>query len=262
MKKLVIAGTGIKTVAHITEETKNYIQACDKVMYLINEPAMQKYISNLAKSSENLDELYFSSTMRSESYKKISDKVVQELEVVNSVCLVLYGHPAFFAIPGLLAASKIRRDDIETIICPAVSSLDCLLVDLKLDPGNGGLQILDATEFMLYNKPLVTSTNVLLYQVGMVGNTGLPNSPINKEAFGYLKYKLISLYSKDKIVYLYEAALYPRKSPLVVEISLDVFSIQNLTALTTLYIPPSIEKLAIDNQFLEIVKQRQDGIGH
>lgn len=255
MKKLVIAGTGIKTVAHITEETKGYIQACDKVVYLINEPAMQKYISNLAKSSENLDELYFSSTMRSESYKKISEKVIQDLEVVNSVCLVLYGHPSFFAIPGLLAASKIELDNIETIICPAVSSLDCLLVDLKLDPGNGGLQILDATEFLLYNKPLLPSTNVLLYQVAMVGNTGLPNNPVNKEAFAYLKDKLISLYSKDKIIYLYEAALYPRKFPVVLEISLGDFSIQNMTTLTTVYIPSCTEELIPDNQFLEIVKR-------
>ena len=105
MKLLALVGTGIKTISHLTEEAKGYICNCDKVLYLVNEPLLEIYIKRLAKLSETLEPVYFQSELRENSYNNIAQKIHMELENVNSICVVIYGHPCVFATPGLLALS-------------------------------------------------------------------------------------------------------------------------------------------------------------
>ncbi|HHT0602629.1 TPA: SAM-dependent methyltransferase, partial [Legionella anisa] len=78
MKVLALVGTGIKTIAHITEEAKGYICTCDKVLYLVNEPLLERYIQKLAKSSESLDAIYFNSKSRENAYKNVAQFIYRE----------------------------------------------------------------------------------------------------------------------------------------------------------------------------------------
>ncbi|ERB42609.1 hypothetical protein N748_03220 [Legionella pneumophila str. 121004] len=53
-----------------------------------------------------------------------------------------------------------------------------------------------------------------------------------------LKKKLIELYKKEKKAVIYEAALYPGTHPKISEFDLEQLDRQELTTLSTLYIPP------------------------
>ncbi|HAU2049235.1 TPA: methylase, partial [Legionella pneumophila] len=117
MKVVALVGTGIKTIAHITEEAKGYISTCDKVIYLVNEPLLERYIRKLAKSSESLDEIYFNSKSRESAYNNIAQYIYSAIEDVRSLCVVIYGHPCVFATPGLLAFSGLSNN-IKTVVCP------------------------------------------------------------------------------------------------------------------------------------------------
>ena len=97
MKLLALVGSGIKTISHITEEAKGYICNCDKVLYLVNEPLLEVYIGKLSKSCRSLAPIYFRSELRECAYKNIAQEIQLELDGVNSLCVVIYGHPCVFA---------------------------------------------------------------------------------------------------------------------------------------------------------------------
>ncbi|HEL8398066.1 TPA: methylase, partial [Legionella pneumophila] len=167
----------------------------------------------------------------------IAQYIYSAIEDVRSLCVVIYGHPCVFATPGLLALSMLD-DSIKTVVCPGISTQDCLYADLRFDPASGGIQSFDATEYLLYDKVVDPSSHVVIYQIGMVGNLGLPTNKINFEALNFIKKKLIELYKKEKKAVIYEAALYPGTHPKISEFDLEQLDRQELTTLSTLYIPP------------------------
>ena len=256
MKVLALVGTGIKTISHITEEAKGYIVSCDKVLYLLNEPLLESYIKKIAKNSQSLDPVYFQSQSREDAYKNIANKIHTEMESVNSLCVILYGHPCVFATPGLLALSEFEiNDDVDITVCAAVSAQDCLYADLRFDPADGGVQTFDATEYLLYDKLIDTYSHVVIYQIGMVGNLGLPTNSVNMEAINFIKKKLIGLYNKNKKAIIYESALYPSTKPRISEFNLDKLEKQNLTTISTLYIPPVEVQRTVNSEALKLLNK-------
>jgi len=256
VKFLVLVGTGIKTISHMTEEAKGYIISCDKVLYLVNEPLLESYINKTAKKAQSLDPIYFHSQSRENAYKNIADKIQDEIEAVNSLCVVIYGHPCVFATPGLLALSRFENNgSIETIVCAGVSAQDCLYSDLRFDPADGGVQTLDATEYLLYDKLIDVSSHVVIYQIGMVGNLGLPTIRINIDAINFIKNKLMGLYGRDKKVVIYESALYPGTKPKISEFDLEFLDKQDLTTISTLYIPPDKVQRAANPEALRLLNK-------
>lgn len=241
MKLLALVGTGIKTISHITDEAKGYISNCDSVLYLVNEPLLEAYINKLAKSSRSLEPIYFKNKDRENGYGDIAQEIHNELSRVESLCVVIYGHPCVFATPGLLAMSCLDKD-VKTIISPGISALDCLYADLRFDPANGGIQTFDATEYLLYEKIIDTSSHLVIYQIGMVGNLGLPTNKVNLDAISFVKSKLLALYDNNKTAIIYESALYPGTNPKILEFKLPELEKQDLSPISTLYIPPNNKK--------------------
>lgn len=55
---LVIVGTGIKLVGHVTLETRACIEQAEKLFYLVNEPTMATWIEALNETAESLNHYY------------------------------------------------------------------------------------------------------------------------------------------------------------------------------------------------------------
>lgn len=123
MKKasLVVVGTGIKFLSHITMEAKAYIEKADIVLYLVNEPAIKQWIQNLNPNSEDLDEIYFSYGNRLESYQSITNHIISNLCQNKNICVALYGHPNDFASPALEAVIEARKNGYQAKILPGIS---------------------------------------------------------------------------------------------------------------------------------------------
>ena len=136
MHKLIVVGSGIKSVAHITEETKKIIQCADKVLYLVHEDILKEWILREAKEAESLEPIYFGSDKRVDSYQKITTYIIDEYKKVASLCVVFYGHPTVFADSALQAVKRIKACGGYAVILPAISSMDCLFSDLEIDPGD------------------------------------------------------------------------------------------------------------------------------
>jgi hypothetical protein len=121
---------------------------------------------------------------------------------------VLYGHPGVFADPGHEAVRRVRAAGLPARLLPAVSSLDCLFADLRLDPGRAGLQCYEATYFFLTLPPVDPRAMLVLLQVGMIGETGGAATPAVEPRFRLLLEALTALYAPDRPAILYEASAY------------------------------------------------------
>ncbi|CZP45208.1 Tetrapyrrole (Corrin/Porphyrin) Methylases [Legionella pneumophila] len=248
MHKLIVVGSGIKSISHLTEETKRVIQSADKVLYLVNEDNLKQWIQREAKSSESMDSIYFSNEKRIEAYQALTNYIIEEYKKVSILCVVFYGHPTFFADSALNAVRKIKKDGGEAIILPAISAQDCLFSDLEIDPGDQGCFSIEATELVLFERCIDVHAHLILWQVANFGRTDGEKT----NNLSILKNYLTGFYPEDYSICLYVAPSLPTCSPKIEWIQLCNLELSVISTITTVYIPP-IEKKAISNKYLKLL---------
>lgn len=247
---LIIVGCGIKFLSHLTSEAKAYIEQSDKLLYLVNDPAMKEWLQKSNPNTESLDEIYQKYTLRNDSYQAITEYILSELRKEQHVCVVLYGHPTVFAKPGLDAVAQAKREGYEARILPGISAEACLFADLLIDPGTCGCQSFEATDFLIHQRQFDTSSHLILWQIDIIGALHNPDSFDNANGLNLLLDYLIPSYPPEHEIYLYEAAQYPGFEPKIEKIQLGQIVDANLTRISTLYIPPAHHAVC-DTQVLD-----------
>lgn len=248
MHKLIVVGSGIKSISHLTEETKRIIQNADKVLYLINEENLKEWIQREAKDTESLDAIYFSSEKRVQIYQALTNRIIEEYKKVPILCVVFYGHPTVFADSALNAVKYIKNNGGEAIILPAISAQDCLFSDLEIDPGDNGCFSIEATELVLFERSIDIHAHAILWQVANFGRVDGKQT----DHLTILKDYLSGFYQKDQPICLYEASLLPTCPPRIDWIELQHLDTAIITAITTVYIPP-VENRTISNKYLKLL---------
>lgn len=61
---------------------------------------------------------------------------------------------------------------------PSISSEDCLFADLSVDPAVGGCQSYEATDFMLNGLIIGPSSQLVLWQIGVLGDWTYQRLPV------------------------------------------------------------------------------------
>lgn len=255
MHKLIVVGSGIKSISHLTEETKRVIQSADKVLYLINEDYLKQWIQREAKNSESLDCIYFGNEKRIEAYQAITNYIIEEYKKFSILCVVFYGHPTIFADSALNAVRQIKKNGGEAIILPAVSAQDCLFSDLEVDPGDQGCFSIEATELVLFERCIDVHAHLILWQVANFGRTDGKKT----ENLSVLKEYLSVYYPADYSICLYEASALPTCSPRIEWIHLCHIDPIFISSITTIYIPP-IENKVISNKYLKLLNLTVDDL--
>lgn len=240
-QSLVIIGTGIKFISHLTTESQVYIKNSPCLLYLVNDPAMKTWITKHNIKAYNLDKIYFNYQNKKDAYTAITNHILECLEINNHVCVVVYGHPTVCTEPALNAARVAKKQGIYTKVLPAISAEACLYADLLIDPSSCGSQSYEALDFLINQRiPSITS-HLILWQPGMLG------SRLND-----LKNYLSKHYMNNALITLYEAAQYPTFEPRIETISISNLSQKNLTPITTLYIPPKIPQICTKKLHIQI----------
>ncbi|HAT1815655.1 SAM-dependent methyltransferase [Legionella pneumophila serogroup 1] len=255
MHKLIVVGSGIKSISHLTEETKRVIQEADKVLYLVNEDILKQWIQREAKNSESLDSIYFSSDKRIEAYQALTNHIIEEYLKVSTLCVVFYGHPSIFADSALNAVREIKKNSGEAIILPAVSAQDCLFSDLEIDPGDQGCFSIEATELVLFERNIDIYGHLILWQVANFGR--IDGEQTN--TLSILKDYLYGYYPADYSICLYEAPSLPTYRPRIDWIQLCKLDQAVISSITSVYIPP-IKKKALSNKYLRLLNLKIDDL--
>jgi tetrapyrrole methylase family protein/MazG family protein len=249
MNTLIVVGSGIKSIAHLTEETKRVIQNADKVLYLVNEENLKDWIAREAKEAESLESIYFGSGKRVDAYQSITTHIINEYQKVKNLCVVFYGHPVVFADSALSAVKTIKAENGNAIILPAVSSMDCLFADLQVDPGSQGCFTIDATELLIYERRIDVYAHVILWQISNLGMHDIKKTQKLNVLCDYLR----NYYLEEQPVCIYEAAVLPVQKPRMEWIKLTELDQVEVKPISTLYIPPITQRV-VSNKYLDLLE--------
>lgn len=236
---LVVVGSGIKFIAHLTTEAKAYIEQSNKVLFLVNEPAMKKWLLRANPNAESLDKIYTSHKLRQHCYTAITEYILKAVRENQHVCVVLYGHPTVFAKPALDAVIQARQEGYFAKILPGISSEDCLFADLLIDPASNGCLSFEATDLLIHQRKLDISCHVILWQVSVIGMLDNSKTHNNKKGINLLFSFLNNYYNSDHQIISYTAAQYPGFEPIIENFSLEQLPNIQFSRISTLYIPPA-----------------------
>jgi uncharacterized protein YabN with tetrapyrrole methylase and pyrophosphatase domain len=236
---LVIAGSGIKSVAHMTIETRARIEWADKVLFCVADAVTEAFIRELSPSAEDLHVYYGDGKHRRRTYAEMTDRTMHFVRQGLKVCMVLYGHPGVFVAPSHASAELARAEGHTVEFLPAVSAEDCMWADLGIDPSSNGCQTYEATNFLLRRRTIDVHTPLVLWQIGCVGDPGFDSQGYDSHNLPVLVERLVELYGPDHEVVVYEAATHPLAERRVTVHRISDLVPADVTGISTMFVPPS-----------------------
>jgi precorrin-6B methylase 1 len=240
--RLVIVGSGITAIAHLTPETIGHIRSAEIVFYHANSGVVATQILELNPNAVDLYEYYGEGKVRSVTYVQMAELMLREVRRGRYVVGLFHGHPGFFVHSGRRALAIAKMEGYPTQLLPAISTLDCLFADLRVDPGVFGVQMMKASHVLRKDVLLATGNHLILIQISSVGDntfsfTGYKNSKLDK-LFG----KLISVYGEQHDSIYYVAPIFPSFDPIIKLRKLGEYrdhQVSDTVSASTLYLPPA-----------------------
>jgi uncharacterized protein YabN with tetrapyrrole methylase and pyrophosphatase domain len=236
---LTVIGTGIRTVGQLTTEAIAWMRNADTLLHVVADPIAEETMQRLNPNTESLSGYYAEGKPRSETYEEMVQHILACVRSGKQTCAAFYGHPGVFAYPSHESIRRARAEGYPAQMLPAVSAEDCLFADLGVDPAIGGCQSYEATDFVMHRRLVDPSTQLLLWQVGSLGDWTYKRNGYDLRGFPLLVQRLLELYPPSHNVVVYEAAVFPTCPPTIRTIPLANLSDRDVTAASTLYVPPA-----------------------
>ncbi|KAK5994758.1 hypothetical protein PT974_03141 [Cladobotryum mycophilum] len=239
---LTIVGSGIRSIAQFTLEAISYIEAADKVFYAVSDPSTEGFIVDKNKNAVDLFKYYDNNKIRANTYIQMAEVMLQAVRAGHNVVGVFYGHAGNFVTPSRRALTIARNEGHSARMLPAISAEDCLFADLLIDPSYPGSQTVEATDLVIRGRPLVTTSHVIIYQPGIVGQFSFSFGGIKNDKFQTLALRLQTEYGPNHPIVNYKAAISPLGQPTIQRYTIaDLFKDETkrtIDATSTFYIPP------------------------
>lgn len=244
---LVIVGSGIKSLAQMTLEARRWLDKADVILYLLADPASEVWIQKHYPGSKDLSRLYSEHFQRSEVYAAMVEEMLRPVREGKCVCTIFYGHPGVFVTPTHEAIRVARAAGYSARMLAGVSASDCLYADVGFNPSEAGIQFYEATDLLVYNRVLHPENNVVIWQIGLVGN---PTSLQDTSKLPILIEYLTRFYDPDCEVVHYQGSVFPVCDSMVERLPLrELGKGAKVTSMSTLYIPPQ-RKLQLDREMV------------
>lgn len=250
---VIVVGLGMR-LEHLTPETEVAARSSRRVFYVSHIPGIRAVLESWCPDVTDLAaEFYRERKDRFESYKRMAARVLEAALETTPVMLALYGHPLILSHPTTLTLRNAPRLGLRVKVLPAVSSMDCLFADLRIDPLASGIQMHEATELLLYRRPLLPDMAALVWQVGLL-ETRLQtvNKQSRPERLLRFRDHLLRFYPPQHVVYSVATSVEP-SSPAEIH-RFPIADIPEHGPLlhpgTSLYIPPASVGTIIDQELL------------
>ncbi len=188
-------------------------------------------------SASSLSCFYQVGEDRLSTYRKMAEKVVESVLDGYTVCMVLYGHPGVCCLPGHIAIEMTRLENLKASMSPGISALDCLIADLGIDLVSAGFQSYGATSFITRLPKFDPSSYLILWQVGMIGDSNYQVS-FSAPKIDDLCDQLEKHYENTHLIIYYESASHLLIEPMIKYIQLKDLRSSPPDWRTTVIIPP------------------------
>ncbi len=240
---LVVVGTGISLAAQTTLEALACMERAEKLFYLVTDPATEAWVRQRNPSAESLEDSYAEGKARYRTYQEMTARIVAAVRSGRQVCAAFYGHPGVFVNASHAAIQRVRRLGLPARMLPGVSADACLFADLGVNPGDVGCQSFEATDFMGCRRRFDPSSALILWQVGVLGESSVRKGmSCRPERLRALTTLLRRHYPARHPVVLYEAAQFSVCDPVITRIPLVSLPAATVPAMTTLYLPPRVSR--------------------
>lgn len=237
---LVAVGTGIRAVGQLTVEAIAHMRSADKLLYCVGDPIAEHVVKSMNENgAESMFHYYEENKPRAQTYELMIQRQLECVREGMQTCVALYGHPGVFAWPAHEAIRRARAEGYEARMLPAVSAEDCLFADCGIDPAMTGCQSYEATDFMINGRVIDTSSTVILWQIGVLGDWSFKTAAYDTSSMPLLLERLRLFYPANHQAIVYEAAVYPGCKPTIRPIPLFSLPWSGVTAMSTLCIPPA-----------------------
>jgi uncharacterized protein YabN with tetrapyrrole methylase and pyrophosphatase domain len=252
--RLVVVGTGIRSVGQLTTEAIAWMKVADVVLHLVVDPVVEELLASWqTETHRTLRVHYADGRRRRDTYQDMTADIVAEVVAGRTVCVALYGHPGVFARPTHQAIRQLRELGYPAEMLPAVSAEDCLFADLGIDPGDG-CQSFEATNFICFDHRADPTAHLVLWQIGSLGDWTYRAQRPRSPNLQVLVDKLATAYPLDHDLVLYEAAVTLGRPHRADHVPLAGLSDVPIAQGVTLYVPPA-EPLRRDPTFYERVQR-------
>ncbi len=251
--ELTILGSGIEALS-FNRQDENYIKSADYVFYCVADPATAVWIRSIRPDAFDLYVLYDDSKPRYSTYMQMTEAMLHHVRCGKRVTGIYYGHPGVFVLSTHRAIDIARREGHKANMRPGISALDTLCADLGVDPSYPGMQTFEATDMLIRNREPDTSTHLVLWQVGLIGELGYRRLGYVNNSFSTLIEYLQSYYGEDYPVTNYIGSRYPGVAPTIETYRLNELhdpAIQRkVTGISTFYIAPKTVR-GVDREVAE-----------
>jgi uncharacterized protein YabN with tetrapyrrole methylase and pyrophosphatase domain len=237
---LTVIGTGIRTVGQLTMEAIAWMRIADALLYVVGDPIAEEVMTRLnPKGAESMADCYQEGKERIHAYHAMVDRILRAVRGGARTVAAFYGHPGVFAYPSHESIRRARQEGYAAHMLAAVSSEDCLFADLGVDPAVGGCQSYEASDFML-NAPVIdSSSQLVLWQIGTLGDWTYKRYSYDTRTMPLLVQRLAQYYPLSHEVVVYEAPMLVGTQPMIARIPLHSLGAFPITAAMTLYVPPA-----------------------
>jgi precorrin-6B methylase 1 len=252
--KLICVGTGLRMAGQLTPIAQSYIETADVVIAAVPNIFARKWLQDISKEYICLLGHYRAcdeeGKNRRDTYRRMADTILAEVRAGKTVCAAFYGHPGIFACIAHIAIADARAEGFHAEMLPGISAEDCLVADLGIDPGRTGMQSMETTQFMIYERKIDPTSLLILWQPGLAGELSLKRFDTTPAKLQVLVDKLARDYPLDHPVILYEAATHPLEQTRMDTILLCDLPQATLQQITTLVIPAAFP-LKLDQAIID-----------
>ncbi|NNE11782.1 MAG: hypothetical protein HKN41_05985 [Ilumatobacter sp.] len=242
--RLVVVGTGIRTVGQLTIEAIAWLKAADRVFHVVADPVAVELIDAWkGDRAVSLRRHYREGRPRREAYDAMIDEIADAVRDGEVVCAAFYGHPGVFGHPPHQVIELLRGEGHRAEMLPGISAEDCLFADLGVDPAEGCLSH-EATNFVQFDHAAEPSIHLVLWQIGMLGDWTHRDARDVSHNLAVLVDKLSTWYPAEHPVTVYQATVHLDRSHRADVVPLAELPTVDVTAGCTLYVPPSTTRRA------------------
>jgi Rps23 Pro-64 3,4-dihydroxylase Tpa1-like proline 4-hydroxylase len=237
---LYIVGLGIMGVRQITHEVESVLRRSREVLFVDADFGVEEYLAQLCEKVTDLVPMYQELEPRINAYDRMATAALEAALDHPPVTFAVYGHPLVYVYPSMQILRAAALLGIRVQVLPGISTLDALLIDLGLDPGFSGLQMYEATDLLLRDRPLQPDVPCILWQVGAVETLLHSTAPSIPARFQRLQTHLLNFYPPDHPVTAIYTSTFPLAPSTVASFPLAEFATRfpQLPQGATVYIPP------------------------
>ncbi len=239
MAHLSVLGLGLRCPEQVTRRAWSAMEQADQLFFISDHLEKQSWLARLNPNYYDLMVHYGKGKLRRDTYQEMADKVLECLQAGKDAALISYGHPLVFCDPSRLAIEQTKEQGFSLEIMPGISSIDCLLADLRVDVQNHGMQIYEGHDLLLHGLRPDPMCSQIVFQVPSLGDNAGYWKPGRFRGFiRVLAEQLAEVYGWQHPAVLYFGSNSPGQANHIDSITLEQLPEAEMISEYTLWVPP------------------------